>query len=190
MRGRAAVLCAALLLTLLPGCSSVAREPDNLALVRVLGVDGSGPVTLTAVCGGSDQEDVGRGGSTGADFEAARELLPWSGQGEELSLTGVSYLLVGPDADLTSLLFAVLEDSDLGASATVWLAEGGAAALLAACGDPAADLELLSLRGVTGPTAAQALAALTTDGVVELPCLGETDGRITERGVSRWMGNN
>src|SRR5699024_10956811 len=33
------------------GCAPTAREPDQLALVRVLGVAGSGPVELTAVCG-------------------------------------------------------------------------------------------------------------------------------------------
>ena len=39
----------------LSGCAPSAREPDNLALVRVLGVDGAGPVTLTGVCGGANQ---------------------------------------------------------------------------------------------------------------------------------------
>ena len=50
---RAVALLAGLLL--LSGCVPNAREPAELALVRVLGVDGGGPVTLTAVCGGSDQ---------------------------------------------------------------------------------------------------------------------------------------
>lgn len=184
-----------LALTLLPlfllcGCAPVAREPDNLALVRVLGVDGSGPVTLTAVCGGNDQTDTGRGSAAAADFLAARQQLPWSGKDEELSLTGVSFLLVGPDVDLAAVLFAVLEDADLGATATVWLVETGAARLLDACADPAADLELLTLRGVQAPTVAQAVAALSTEGAVSLPCLGERDGCVEALGVKEWTADN
>lgn len=177
-------------LLLLSGCAPVAREPDNLALVRVLGVDGSGPVTLTAVCGGIDGENVSRGTATAADFLTARQRLPWSGKGEELSLTGVSFLLVGPDVDLTAVLFAVLEDADLGATATVWVVETGAAEMLDACADPAADLELLALQGVQAPTVAQAVAALSTEGVVSLPCLGERDGRVEAQGVKKWTVDN
>ena len=40
---------------LLAGWRPAPKEPEGLALVRVLGVDGPGPVTLTAVCGGEDQ---------------------------------------------------------------------------------------------------------------------------------------
>lgn len=177
-------------LLLLCGCAPVAREPDDLALVRVLGVDGFGPVTLTAVCGSDGQQDVSRGTATAADFSAARQQLPWSGTGEELSLTGVSYLLVGPDVDLMSVLFSVLEDADLGATATVWLVEDGAGLLLGACDDPAADLELLTLQGIRAPTVAQAVAALSTEGAVTLPCLGEGGGRVEERGAKEWTADN
>lgn len=177
-------------LLLLCSCAPVAREPDNLALVRVLGVDGSGPVTLTAVCGGTDEKKISRGIAAGADFLEARRQLPWSGEGVELSLTGVSYLLVGPEADLQAVLFAVLEDADLGATATVWLAEDGAAKLLDAGDDPAADLELLALQGVRAPTVAQAVAALSTEGSVSLPCLVERDGRLEERGMMGWTADN
>lgn len=175
---------------LLCGCAPVAREPDNLALVRVLGVDGSGPVTLTAVCGGMDGTENSRGTATEADFLAARRQLPWSGEGVELSLTGVRYLLVGPEVDLQAVLFAVLEDADLGATATVWLVEDGAAKLLDAGTDPAADLELLALQGVRAPTVAQAVAALSTEGSVFLPCLAERDGHLEERGVMEWTADN
>ena len=44
-------ICIALVV-LLAGWHPVPKEPEGLALVRVLGVDGAGPVTLTAVCGG------------------------------------------------------------------------------------------------------------------------------------------
>ena len=155
---------------LLAGGRSPAREPDGLALVRVLGVDGAGPVELTAVCGGEDQGDQSRGRCAGEDFNGALKRLPWSGR-EELSLTSVSYLVVGRDVDLKEVLLAVLRNEELGASATVWLADEGASALLARCKDPASALELLTRRGVDAPTAAQALAALLDGRKMTLPRL-------------------
>lgn len=184
---RAFVLTAALLL--LTGCASVAREPDDMTLVQVLGVDGSGPVVFTAVSGKS-QDGVSRGSARGEDFRQARENISWSGKGTELSVTGVSYLVLGEDADLYSVLMGVMEDSDLGASATVWMTQGGAAVLLESSDDPAADLRLLTLKGTAAPTVAQALSVLTTDGGVMLPCLGGGDGRIEERGMVLWRGGN
>lgn len=172
---------------LLAGWRPPAREPDALALVRVLGVDGAGPVELTAVCGGEDQGDQSRGQCAGADFCAALEALPWSGT-EELSLTSVSYLLVGRDVDLEEVLLAVLRNEELGASAAVWLADEGAAALLDECGDPAATLDLLARQGVAAPTAARALAALYDTGRVELPLLrGGEDGPVW-LGWEEWRG--
>ncbi len=184
--------CIALVISLLllSGCASVAREPDDLALVRVLGVDGGGRVTLTAVCGSDQQSGVLRGEATADSFEQARQSVVWSGDGKELSLTGVSYLLVGPDVELERVLFAILEDADLGASAAVWLVDGAAGKVLNVCKDPAADLELLTLEKIKAPTVAQAAAALTTEGWVELPCLVEQGGRLEERGTSRWKESN
>ncbi len=178
----APALAAALLLS---GCAPTAREPDNLALVRVLGIDGAGPVTLTAVCGGVDQADVCRGACEDETFGLALEALPWSGR-EELALTSVGYLLVGRDADLEAILFGALEDEEIGASATVWQVENGAAGTLEGCEDPAADLELLLRQGIQAPTAAQALAALCTDGAVILPVVGESGGRLVWRGDELW----
>lgn len=177
------VLCAGAVL--LGGCAPVAREPDDLALVRVLGVDGAGPVSLTAVCG-KTQNEVKRGTCQGAAFGEALQQLSWSGPGVELALTGIGYLLVGPDVDLSALLLAVLEHEELGATITVWVASEGAAETLAVCDDPAADLELLTLRGVAAPTAVQAAAALKADGQVELPCVTAQDGRLMEGGVEIW----
>lgn len=171
-----------LLALLLTGCG---REPDQIALVRVLGVDGSGPVELTAVCGGTDQQDGSRGACREADLAAALALLPWSGE-EELSLTSVSYLIVGEDADLQTMLFTVLEDEELGTSATVWVGRDGAAALLAECEDPASYLALLTQRGVAAPTVAQALAALCTDGRVTLPVLAAENGQPVWKGETVW----
>lgn len=183
------VLVLSLLPLLLAGCASVAKEPDNLTLVQVLGIDGSGPVVFTAVSG-DGQNGVSRGSARGDDFRQARGDIPWSGKGTELSVTGVSYLVLSEDADLYAVLMGVMEDSDLGASATVWTVCGSAAALLENTDDPAADLQLLTLKGTAAPTVAQALFALTTDGGVKLPCLCEKDGRVEEQGAVLWSGKN
>ena len=98
------------------------------------------------------------------------EGLPWSGE-EELSLTSVSYIIVGRDVALKEMLLAVLRNEELGASATVWLAEEGAAALLDACRDPASGLDLLKRRGIEAPTVVKALAALERGEVLTLPLL-------------------
>ena len=170
---------------LLSACAPWAREPDNLALVRVLGVDGAGPVTLTGVCGGANQADVSRSACREETFGLARDRLPWS-TGEELALTSVSDLLIGRDADLVAVLFAVLEDQELGASAQVWLVPKSAAEELAACEDPATDLELLRRQGVTAPTAARALAALCAGGEVILPVVRAVEGRLCIQGEDVW----
>ena len=171
-------------LCLLCGCSPNAREPDDLALVRVLGVDGASPVTLTAVCAGPGGA---RFGCTGDDFSSAREVLPWMGE-EELALTGIGWLLVDEEVRLEELLFAVLEDRDLDPSATVWLAEKGAAALLEACKDPVGQLELLRARGIRGVSAAEALGVLQTEGSILLPVLGAENGHLLLKGEERWNG--
>ena len=147
------------LAVLLAGWRPAPREPEGLALVRVLGVDGVGPVRLTAVCGGEDQGDQSRGQCEGTGFETALACLPWSGK-EELSLTSVSYLIVSRDVELEQVLLGALRDEELGAASTVWLAEEGAAALLEGCEDPAKGLELAERRGVEAPTVVEALAAL------------------------------
>ena len=175
---------------LLTGCAPVAREPDDLTLVRVLGVDRKEPVLLTVVGDREGQEEPVRGGGSGGDFSRACASAAWSGGGTELSLTGVSYLIVGGDADLESVLLAVLEDADLGASAAVFWTEGEASVLLDGCEDPAADLKRLMLKEVGAPTVAQALAALTTEGETVLPRLGERDGRLEEWGIVIWNGGN
>ena len=160
-------LCGAVLLA---GWRPAPKEPEGLALVRVLGADGSGPVLLTAVCGGEDQEEPGRGRCAGADFDTALAGLPWSGE-EELSLTSVSYIIVGRDVELEQILLAALRNRELGASATVWLAEEGAARLLDGCPDPASGLDLLTRRGVEAPTVVEALAALEAGRRPALPLL-------------------
>lgn len=175
---RKLLLVCAGLAVLLAGAQPVSREPEGLALVRVLGVDGAGPVELTAVCGGEDQEDPSRGACTGMDFAAGLKELPWSGE-EELSLTSVSYLIAGRDAALGDVLLAALKDPELGAACTVWLAEEGAGTLLGRCSDPARALELLTRQGVEAPTVVDGLAALWSGEELCLPLLtGAEDGPI------------
>lgn len=164
------------LAVLLVGGRSAPKEPEGLALVRTLGVDGKEPVALTAVCGGEDQDDPSRGQCVGTDIKEAMERLPWSGR-EELSLTSVSYIIVGWDVDLEDVLLAALRDEGLGAACTVWLAEEGAAALLEDCPDPAAALELLERQGVEAPTVVEALAGLYRGEELCLPLItGGEDG--------------
>lgn len=163
------LLCLAAAL-LLVGWRPAPKEPEGLGLVRVLGVDGSGPLALTAVCGGDDQEDPSRGWCVGADFEDALDKLPWSGE-EELSLTSVSYIIVGRDVELRDILLAVLRNEELGASATVWLAEEGAAAMLSRCEDPASGLDLLKRQEMEAPTVVEALEKLEGGETLSLPLL-------------------
>ena len=174
------------LAVLLAGWHPVPKEPEGLALVRVLGVDGPGPVTLTAVCGGEDQEaDPSRGQYTGEDFEVALKGLRWSGE-EELSLTGVSWLVIGRDVEPESVLLAALRNEELGASATVWQAEGGAAALLGSCGDPASALELLERQELEAPTVVEALAALYRGEALCLPLLTAGEDGLTASQRDNW----
>ena len=159
------------LAVLLAGWHPVPKEPEGLALVRVLGVDGPGPVTLTAVCGGEDQEgDRSRGQCTGADFEEALERVRWSGE-KELSITSVTWLVIGREVELESVLLAALRNEELGATATVWLGADGAAERLESCEDPASALELLERQGFEGPTVVEALAALYEGDGLRLPLL-------------------
>lgn len=170
---------------LLAGWRPAPREPEGLALVRVLGVDGAGPLSLTAVCGG-EENGAERGRCAGGSFEEALEQLPWSGE-EELSLTSVSYIIVARDADLREVLLSALRNRELGASATVWLAEEGAGALLDGCADPAGRLELLARRGIEAPTVVEALACLEGGEVLTLPLLAGREMELID--WEEWSGS-
>lgn len=176
--GLAAALC------LLTGCAPHAREPDELTLARVLGVDGGGAVTLTAVCGGMDQESDSRGTVTGADFDSARKALPWVGQ-HEMALTNLSYIIIGEDADLEEALAYVLADHEMSPSATVWLTRD-AKSLLEASQDPSSRLAVLTERGAAAPTVVDALAALRIEGKVTLPVLACWEGQLEVAGQAQW----
>ena len=163
------------LAVLLAGWRPAPKEPEGIALVRALGVDGGGPVVLTAVCGGEDQENPSRGSCAGEDFNGALACLPWAGT-EELSLTSVSFIIVGRDVVLGEVLLAALRNEELGAAGTVGRAEE-AAAWRGAGGDPAAAGEVMQRRGGEAPTVVEALAALRAGEELCLPLLaGEEDG--------------
>ena len=180
------LLAVVALAVLLAGWHPAPKEPEGLALIRVLGVDGPGPVTLTAVCGGEDQETGGsRGQCTGADFEQALEQAPWSGE-KEMSLTSVTWLIVGQDVELESVLLTALRNEKLGAAATVWLGSGGAAELLARCEDPASALELLERQGCEAPTVVEALAALYRGDALRLPLLTAEEKGLVLVGRVKW----
>lgn len=168
------------------GCAPTAREPDQLALVRVLGVEGNSPVELTAVCGmdKTDQTPI-RGRCGGDTFAVALEGVPWSAF-QELSLTSVSYLMVDTQVDLAQVLEQVLEDEELGATATVWLAQGDLSRMLEGCDDPEGDLTLLTHQGVQAPTVVEVLAALTTRGRAELPQVEQRGGQLVQAGRWTW----
>lgn len=178
MRCGVLALAAALLLS---GCSA-AREPDRLALVRVLGVDGEETVTLSA----AGEQRSFFGAVTAPDFEGARRILPWSGEGEELSLTGVSYVLVSESVRLEPLMLSILEDPELGGTATVWVATEECVSLLYGCEDAVADLELLSMRGISAPTVAETAAWLAQQGDVRLPQLTYHEGRLEFGEMISW----
>lgn len=181
---RRAIIGLAAALCLLAGCAPHAREPDELALVRVLGVDGGGAVTLTAVCGGLDQESEDRGAVTGTDFDSARRALPWVGR-HEMALTNLSYIIIGEDADLEEALAYVLADHEMSPSATVWMARD-AGSLLEASQDPASRLAVLMEQGASAPTVVDALAALRIEGKVVLPVLACREGQLETAGRAQW----
>lgn len=174
----------ALLSVLLAACAPNAREPDSLALARVLGVDGAGPVEVTAVCGPDEDGSCLRGSAEDADFQRAKSILPWTGE-KELALTSLSWLVIGSGADLEEVAWAVLEDHELSPGACVWYTDD-AAEILNLCEDPATRLAVLEEQGVQAPTAAKALAALETDGSVELPRLIWDGERMQAAGTYLW----
>lgn len=178
------VLSAALFL-LLSGCAPHAREPEGLSLVRVLGVDGGNEITLTAVCSAQGGETV-RGTARAADFCAARDRLPGSGE-QELALTNLSYIVVNEETELREVLLEILRDQEMSPSATVWVADC-AQIVLEGSKDPAGRLEVLSGQGVEAPTVVEVLARLETAGAVRLPVLEMEQGMLCTAHTVLWEG--
>ena len=80
----------------------------------------------------------------------------------------------------------MLGDEELGSTATVWVTLDPVGEVLEGCSDPEGDLTLLTNQGIKAPTVAAALATLTTQGQVELPCVGQSGGRLEQTGWCKW----
>lgn len=159
----------------LTGCEMLpfARELESTMLVQVLGVDQSGgEVVLTGA------SDPGGGqapvlSAAGPDLEQAKAALKAAGE-EYVALTHVTQLVLGAETDLQKVLEAVLEESSLGQSATVWLTEEGTARELMGQVDGGAKrLSSIELNGPVKPvTVLQSVAGLEERGRVTLPVIG------------------
>lgn len=176
-------------LFLLTGCDAkpFARELEATMLVQVLGVDwAEGRVELTAAC----DPDAGGGTATpvisasGADFEDAKSALQAAGE-EYVSLTHVTQIVLGEEADLSAVLEAALEESALGQSATVWIAEKRSAReLMWEVNGGAKRLSSIELNsGVEAVTVLQSRMRLEERGWVEVPVLTATDAGLELAGT-------
>lgn len=154
---------------LLTGCGG--QELTNVTLIQTLGVDGVGPVELTAV--GDEEDDPTVYHAAGKDVTQAQEGLNRLGE-TRLEVTHVAQLVLGRSADLEETLWQELSHRKSGYGATVWLCDPSASAgeLLDGAKNPSKRLESLEKNaGVQAPTILEALSALTREGRVELPVL-------------------
>lgn len=168
-----AVILALGLVFVLTGCGGT--ELSNVSLVRTLGIDGTGPVTVTAVAG--EEDEGGLFHCAGEDVWEAQERLATLGSAR-LAVTHVGQVVLGADASAQCLWDEVVH-RDSGYGATVWLTEGGTAyGLLSGADDPAGRLKHLEESGVAAPTLLEAVSALARDGQVTAPVLGLRGGEL------------
>lgn len=164
-------------LLFLAGCGG--RELSEVALVRTLGIDGPGPVTVTAVVGSEGERTLFH--CVGPDVIAAQETLETLGA-ERLAVTHVGQVVLGPQAGAAALWDEVVH-RDSGYGATVWLAEEGSAQeLLAGADDPAGRLKHLEESGVAAPNLLEVVSALARDGKVRVPVVGLRGGELEVTG--------
>lgn len=160
-------------LLLLTGCAG--QELSNVSLVRTLGIDGGGAVTVTAVAGNEDERALFS--CAGEDVPAAQKNLETLGS-ERLAVTHIGQVVLGEDASAQCLWDEVVQ-RESGYGATVWLAERGTArGLLMDAYDPAGRLKHLEDSGVAAPTLLEAVSALVRDGEVKVPVLGLRSGEL------------
>lgn len=168
MRGKLIVVGLALA-GLLCGCAG--QELTDVTLIQAVGVDGPGPVTLTAV--GDEEEAPALYRATGQTVTAAQEGLRGLGR-TRLELTHVAQVVLGPDADVARTLWEQVTHRKSGYGATVWLCADGTTAweLLRRAEDPSARLKSLEENGgAAAPTVLEALSALSRTGRTRLPVL-------------------
>lgn len=173
-----------ILLLFLTGCGG--QELANVSLVRTLGVDGPGPVAVTAVAGAEEERALFFCG--GEDVIAAQKTLETLGT-ERLAVTHVGQVVLGETAGAQTLWDEVVH-RDSGYGATVWLTEEGSAyGLLTGADDPAGRLRHLEESGAAAPTLLEAVSALARDGRVTLPVVGVRDGEIEITGERELYGD-
>lgn len=166
---------------LLTGCGG--QELADVTLIQTLGVDGPGPVELTALGEGETGENLYT--VRGEDAARAQEGLAAVGD-TRLTVTHVAQLVLGPGAQVEETLWQELAHRESGYGATVWLAQGpmSAGELLAGAEKASARLKSLEENAeVAAPTILTALSDLERQGWVELPVLTREAGRLQ---VSGW----
>lgn len=182
---RKRMLVSLALLLLLSGCGG--QELANVTIIQTLGVDGSGPVELTAV-GDAQQQEAGLYRTGGEDVTQAQEGLKGLGA-TRLEVTHVAQLVLGPEADVTDILWQTVTHRKSGYGATVWLSGETVTAgeLLAQGKDPSQRLMSLEENaGVRAPTVLEALSALVREGEVELPVLAAVGEELHMAGY-QWV---
>ncbi len=163
------------LAALCAGCSG--QELTNVTLIQTLGIDGPGPVTLTAV---GDEENVEVYRTMGENVTAAQEDLRELGT-TRLETTHIAQLVLGPDVDVAQCLWREVTHRKSGYGATVWLCapEATASAVLEGAAELPARLRALEENGgVRAPTILEALSALSETGRTELPVLAVAGGEV------------
>lgn len=174
----------AFVLLFLTGCGG--HELANVSLVRTLGIDGAGPVTVTAIAG--EEGERALFSAEGEDVTAAQRALETLGT-ERLEVTHVGQVVLGAEAGVGALWDEVL-NRDSGYGATVWLVEEGSAyGLLSNVDDPAGRLKHLEESGAAAPTLLDAVRVLARDGSVTVPVIGARDGEIVITGERRLYGS-
>ena len=166
------------------GCAG--QELTDVTLVETLGVDGPGPVELTAV--GIDYGKTTLYRAQGETVTQAQEGLKSLGDAR-LEVTHVAQLVLGESADVKEALWQEVVHRKSGYGATVWLTEGPAAQLLEQGRDPSRRLKILEEQGgVKAPTILEALSALTREGRVTLPVLTVAEGELALAGYREVTG--
>ena len=172
-------LCAAVLAACaLTGCSAQLREPyrrqaDDLALLRVVGVDATDEgVELTVA---ADGVDGGPGEVLSAQSATlAGAMYATRSQGERYVFYGhVDRLLLGEELTgqgIGSVLDCLARDRELGPDCRLWVVLGRAAQAVETVSGLSRHLEQLE-RGLNVPSAGDAMGVLAREGSLWLPAL-------------------
>lgn len=160
------------------GCTSVyGREPENTVVVQVLGVDWSdGVYTLTAAGRSGTGEPVIQR-TAGPSLEEAFAALPGGGEAW-LSLTGVSWLLLGDGVDPREVLLYVLADSGMSWRATVWYTPIAEATMRELEDGGMGRLRVLEESGLETVDVLDVLTALESGEAAEVPAVMAAGGTL------------